>query len=346
MTIVFEPGVTLRAKSGAFKESHRLFQLTRARNVTIEGSGATFRMNKNEYNSGEQRHAFEMTMCNGVTVRGLTLRDSGGAGIKISGDSQGGYSQNITLENIKALNNRRDGITINSAQNVWVRNSEFSGSKGTRPEAGVVLEADRPSQRLVNINFINCKFSDNKSAGVHFTSAHMDGSTRPLSIKFLDSDFSNNAISPPNGFMATEVEIGGGKGTNIVGGEIRFERVNFNGSRGRIVFSRKSANGFKAVFKDCEARNVVSATSASPIGMEAHSSRSTLGGMEFDNFYIQYNRDVPFMYLAAPSKNGTFRMKDITGSFTIKEPGDNPLDYNGSYNPSNNQNVSIDYKHN
>ncbi len=342
MTIVFEPGVTLRAKSGAFKEGARLFKLSGARNVTIEGTGATFKMNKNEYTSGEQRHAF---MCNGITVRGLTIRDSGGAGIKLMGDTNSGYCQNITLENIRSLNNRRDGITITSAQDVWVRNSEFSGSSGTRPEAGVVLESDTANERLVNINFSNCKFADNESAGIHFSTNKMNGGSRSVSIKVVDSEFSNNAISPPSGFLPTEVEVGGGNGTSVVGGEIRFERVKFNGSRGGIVFTRKSANGFKAVFKDCEARNVVTSNSISPIRMEANSSRNTLGGIEFDNFYIQYNRDIPFMKIQAPSKSGNFDVKNVKGSFTVKEPGDNPLYYKGGYQTSKNVNVSINYKH-
>ncbi|SDE76891.1 PKD repeat-containing protein [Pricia antarctica] len=346
MTIVFEPGVTLRAKSGAFKEGARLFKLSGARNVTIEGTGATFKMNKNEYTSGEQRHAFEMDMCNGITVRGLTIRDSGGAGIKLMGDTNSGYCQNIILENIRSLNNRRDGITITSAQDVWVRNSEFSGSSGTRPEAGVVLESDTANEKLVNINFTNCKFADNESAGIHFSTNKMNGGSRSVSIKVVDSEFSNNAISPPSGFLPTEVEVGGGSGTNVVGGEIRFERVKFNGSRGGIVFTRKSANGFKAVFKDCEARNVVTSNAVSPIRMEAHIDRNTLGGIEFDNFYIQYNRDVPFMQIQAPSKGGSFNVKDVKGSFNIKEPNDNPLAYKGGYSPSQNQNVTIDYNHN
>ena len=345
MTIVFEPGVTLQAKPGEFRDGDRLFKLSRAKNVTVEGTGATFKMNKNEYTIGEQRHAFEMDMSSDITVRGLTIRDSGGAGLKIMGKGKdGGYCENITVENVRSLNNRRDGITISSATNVWVRNSEFSGSSGTRPEAGVVLEADHPVERLVNINFINCKFSDNQSAGVHFTAFQMNSSSQPISIKFLDCEFSNNAIAPPAKFLSTEVEIGGGSGTDLVGGEIRFERILFNGSRGRIVFTKKSANGFKAVFKDCQARNVVSATAASPIGLEANQSRNTLGGIEFDNFHIQYDRNVPFMQIRAPSN---FQLKDVRGSFTIEEPGDSPPEYVGGYRNhiDQNINVSIDYKH-
>ena len=345
MTIVFEPGVTLLAKPGAFPEGKRLFELTLAKNITVEGAGATFRMNKGEYTSGEQRHAFEIDRCSDITVRGLTIRDSGGAGIIISGDSNNAYSKNITVENVRSLNNRRDGITIVSAQDVWVRNSEFSKTSGTKPEAGVVLEADSPGERLININFVNCKFSDNNSAGVHFSTIGMNGSSLPVSINVVDCEFTNNAVSPANGVPPAEVQVGGGSGTNVVDGEIRFERANFNGSRGRIVFTRKSADGFRAVFKDCQATNVVSSIAASPIGLEANSDRSTLGGMEFDNFYIQYNRNEPFMQINAPSKEGSFKVKDIEGTFTIKNPGNNILDYRGGYQTSKNVNVSIKYEH-
>ncbi|MDT7830214.1 PKD domain-containing protein [Pricia sp. S334] len=345
MTIVFEPGVTLRAKSGAFRDGNRLFELVNSNNITVEGTGATFRMNKSEYTSGEQRHTFGISRSTNITVRGLTLRDSGGSGIYIVGDGGSGYSQNITLENIRSLNHRRDGITITSAQDVWVRNSVFSGSSGTKPEAGVVLESDRSSQRLVNINFENCKFSGNNNAGVHFSTTRMNGSSRAVSVKVVDSEFSNNGVSPSSSVMATEIYVGGGKGNYVVGGEIRFERNSFNGSRGRIVFTRKSGDGFKAVFKDCEATNVVGSTSGSPIRIEGSSDRNTAGGMVFDNFHIQYNRNVPFMHINAPSRNGSFDIKNVSGSFTIKEPNNNPLKYSGGYKPSKNVNVSVNYRH-
>jgi len=52
------------------------------------------------------------------------------------------------------------------------------------------------------------------------------------------------------------------------------------------------------------------------------------------------------MTINAPSKGGSFTLKNIQGSFKIKEPNDNPLQYSGGYRPSENQNVSINYNHN
>ncbi|MGB6036710.1 MAG: hypothetical protein WBG42_10625, partial [Cryomorphaceae bacterium] len=65
----------------------------------------------------------------------------------------------------------------------------------------------------------------------------------------------------------------------------------------------------------------------------------------FDNFDITYNRDVPFMHINAPSNGGSFDLKDVKGTFQIKEPNDNPLRYSGGYRSNKNINVSIQYNH-
>ncbi len=343
-TIIFEPGVILRAKSGAFPQTNDpLIRLNSPENVTIEGYGATFRMNKSEYTNGEHRHALSIRNGRDVTVRGLTLRDSGGDGISISGMSASDYSENITIEDVICTNNRRNGLTINSAQNVWIRNSEFSQSNGTNPETGVDLEPDFSDSRLVNINFSNCKFSGNDSAGFQVGTRHMSGSSIPLSISVVDSEFSYNSKSP-NGKPYTELLFSIGDAySNPVKGEVKFERVTFNGSDGAVLFSKKTGDSFKAIFKDCDAINVDKSSIMPPITLEWNGvSNSTLGGYTFDNFYMQYNVNQPFMRIAGPSN---LTLKNVSGNFTINEPNNNPLKYQGGINPSNNVNVSINYQH-
>lgn len=343
-TIIFESGVVLRAKAGAYPLTNNvLLRLNSATNLTIEGYGATFKMNKNEYTSGEWRHTLSIRSGNNVTVKGLTLRDSGGDGISVSGISSGSFSQNITIEDVICTNNRRNGLTITSARDVWVRNSEFNNSNGTNPETGVDLEPNLDNDRLVNINFINCKFSGNDSAGFQLGTHAMNSSSIPIDVSVVDCEFSNNSRSPNNSKPITEILISQGNESNPVKGNITFERTTFTGSNGRILFSRKSAEAYTVEFRNCNAYNVVKQGDGSPISLEASSISNTLGGFTFTNFHIQYNRNLPFMQLRGPS---TLTMKNINGSFTIDEPYNNPLEYVGSYNPSNNVNVNINYQHN
>ena len=343
-TVVFESGVVVRAKPGAFTSTtNELLNLVRPQNVTIKGYGATLKMNKSEYTSGEHRHALAINKGNNVTVLGLTLSDSGGDGLYLAGDSAGGgRSTDITIEDVVCRNNLRNGMTIVSARNVWVRNSEFIQSKGKNPETGVDLEPNLPNEELVNINFIGCKFSGNDSAGFQVSPHLMTGSSQPISAKVTNCTFSYNSKSP-NNKPYTELYLNQGHQSNPVQGQITFENVKFNGSQHRVLFSKKRANEYRVVFRNCEAIDVAKTGSSAPIELQRDGGSNTLGNFVFDDFYLEYSKDKPFMEILAPSSG--FTVKDINGTFTIKEPYDNPLKYTNGYNPSSNVNVNISYNH-
>ncbi|MEX0291107.1 MAG: PKD domain-containing protein [Flavobacteriaceae bacterium] len=341
-TIVFEPGVVVRAKAGAYPlTNHTMVRFNSFTNVTIEGYGATFRMNKSEYTNGEHRHALSIRNGNNVTVKGLTFRDAGGDGIIVSGISPGDYSRNITIEDVVCVNNRRNGLSITSARDVWVRNSEFNQSNGTNPEVGVDLEPNYQSDRLVNINFNNCKFTGNDSAGFQVGTGRLTSSSIPISVQVRDCIFNHNSKSP-NGKAGTEIILSEGSDGNPVRGDVLFERNTFNGSNTSVLFSKKSAEAFDVEFRNCDAYNVAKNGIGAVINLEASSNSNTLGGFTFSNFHMEYNTNIPFMQVRGPN---TMTFKNVNGSFTIDEPYNNPLKYAGSYNPSNNVNVSINYNH-
>ncbi|MGL5892834.1 MAG: right-handed parallel beta-helix repeat-containing protein, partial [Bacteroidia bacterium] len=113
-TLIFEKGVVLRAIPGAFNGTGDcLLKLVRASNITIIGYGAEFAMNKPEYvilNDSEYRHCLHIDNSSGITVKGLTIRDSGGDGIYAGGATWWGpqtYSENILLEDVRCINNYR-----------------------------------------------------------------------------------------------------------------------------------------------------------------------------------------------------------------------------------------------
>ena len=47
--------------------------------------------------------------------------------------------RNMTIDNVKCLDNNRQGISVISAENLLIRNSEFSGTYGAAPMAGIRL---------------------------------------------------------------------------------------------------------------------------------------------------------------------------------------------------------------
>jgi PKD repeat protein len=344
ITVVFEPGVVLKAKAGAFQASNaRLFELVRPQNVIIEGYEAEFKMNKSEYTTGEARHALSLYEAKNITVKGLTFSDSGGDGIFIEGGIViGTYSSNITIEDVVCHNNRRQGMSIVSAQDVWVRNSTFSGTSGTAPEAGVDLEPDLPEQRLVNINFENCHFKNNDSYGFMVAPGKLTSTSIPISVRLENCEFENNNLEPTGSFLKTELLLGGSTDGNDVKGSVEINNTLFKNSDHPVLFTRLAADSYTTQFEECSAINVNRLGIGSVINLEASSASDTLGGIDFGNFYLEYTSNTPFMRIRASNRK---QLKDLQGYFTIKEPYDHDIEYVGGYQTSENINVNLNYQH-
>lgn len=342
-TIIFERGVVLRAKKGAYpKTNDSMFTLYHPTNVVVEGYGATLQMNKSEYNTGEWRHALIILGGRNVTVKGLTIKDSGGDGVNIHPGGRK-YSEDITIEDIVSTNNRRNALTVISGKNVYVRNSEFMYSSGTRPESGIHLEPEAFGQELTNINFENCKIHHNDGTGFSLGTRHLKSTSPPISVNVKNSNFSMNVIAPNEGRVETEILANSGQYGNPVKGLATFSNITFNGTKARLFLTKKPDYAFKVVFNNCTATNVTQNISVSPIDLQsAPAVNNNLGGIEFNNFYIQYSKSKSFMTVAGPKG---FPLKNITGSFTIKEPGDKPISYIYGISAKNGTNYKVSYKH-
>ena len=101
--VVLEPGCTLMAAEGAFVKAPAsmgpdvaavdglsMVVLKDVENVTVLGRGATIRMRKADYNSmskynppSSTRMGLMLRNCSGVSIEGVTVRDTGGDGIYI-----------------------------------------------------------------------------------------------------------------------------------------------------------------------------------------------------------------------------------------------------------------------
>jgi polygalacturonase len=87
--------------------------------------------------------------------------------------------ENVTIERIKALGCRRQGMSIIKSNGVVCRHSTFAGTGGQKPEAGVDIEPDHASEGNSNLLFEDCAFIDNAGAGLvaHLPGAPVNGLT-------------------------------------------------------------------------------------------------------------------------------------------------------------------------
>ncbi|WP_282123431.1 T9SS type A sorting domain-containing protein [Algibacter mikhailovii] len=336
--IIFEPGVVLRALPNEFQDIHSsLFWHVNPENLTIIGYGAQFIMNKYELDQigtvhSEARHAISIKSGKNISIKGLTVKDACGDGIYINGsgvNNAASYSQNIFVEDVKVINAFRDGISLISVENFYAKNCIFTETKGTLPEAALVIEPNHLFDRIVNVNFENCSFTNNNHSGIQLSPQHLDGSSIPLSINFKDCYLSNNHVST-NRYPSTEIQLGACiNWRNPVKGSINFERVLVENSQWRAVYSKKGSEAYRASFKDCVFKDITQDPTSrynTPIYLETAgdgngSNRDHyIGGFDFDNVLISYTSDRPFIHAGYYKGKG---VEDITGSFKVINPNQN-----------------------
>ncbi|UNY98387.1 right-handed parallel beta-helix repeat-containing protein [Zhouia spongiae] len=341
--IILEKGVRLMAKKGSFSnKSDCLIKLINCSDMEIEGNEAILRMNKDEYSDGEWRHGLSILKCRNIKIKNLQILNSGGDGIYINGIEKGSFSKDIVVENVLSKYNKRQGISVISAENLMVKNAVFSATSGTLPECGLDLEPNSEYDRLVNIDFEQCTFSNNNNAGVNISLHNLTAYSEPVSISFRNCVLLENNVN--NSGLASEIIISANK-LNPVSGKVIFKDCFFKDSNYGFLYSRKRSDAFEVVFDNCAAVNICRGGTMPPVGLEVtdYKNNSSLGGFTFKGIYLEYDKDIPVIKVRG-SRLGTLEsLKDVNGDFTIKNHQIKKYEHYINYNNNLNRNVKLDY---
>jgi len=254
--ILFDPGVVITAKKGEFKlTSDNLFKAENKSNVTLRGYGATLKMQKEDYikpdyPQGQWRMIINLAGCTNIKVLGLTLKDSGGDGVyigetKVYGDRP---SQNIVIRDCIFDNNYRQGISVESVENLRVDNCIFKNTSGTLPSAGIDIEPHNTKGKLTDIVISNCISANNEGAGFAACLNALTAESNDISILFYNC----HAIGCKWGLVLTSYNETGPEG--LV--EFRNCTSEYTLSSGIWVDSKTDA--FDIRFKSCKVKNCAS----------------------------------------------------------------------------------------
>ncbi|MDC7221317.1 MAG: right-handed parallel beta-helix repeat-containing protein [Spirochaetales bacterium] len=195
LTILFEPDARLEAiKEGFQGRNDCLITVRDRKNITLKGFGAGegLYMRKKDYShlpypESEWRHCLSLRSTEKIIVEGLTLSSSGGDGIYL-GLSRSMGSNNYCLDTVirdcLISDNRRQGISVISAENLLIQNVTCRDTRGTLPKAGIDFEPNNPSERLINCRVIDSNFISNRGPGIHIYLKQFDETTRPLDLYF------------------------------------------------------------------------------------------------------------------------------------------------------------------
>ena len=345
-TIIFEKGVVFRAKPEAYNStSDCLLKFVSCNNISIIGNGALLTMNKEEYIDGEWRMGLSFMGCQNVSVRDLTISSSGGDGIYIDGYKETRYSENIRIDSVVSTNNKRQGISIISAKDVWVRNSVFTKTKGTLPEAGLDIEPDKETDVIANINFEHCSFTNNHHSGIVLGLDNLTDKSQPISINFSNCYLSmNHDVS--NRYPKAEIIVSS-NAFNPVKGKVIFNNIVVDGSKWGLIYSRKPSDAYEVSFKNLSAVNICQQKDdMSVVYLEVpdyFKSSGPLGGFSFENTYVDFNSKSSFFKIRGSSMGTLNGVKNITGHITIENPNLKEFVEYIKYNPNKNVNFEVNY---
>lgn len=326
LEIVFEPGVQVVAKQGFFQPTgSNLFRIENSNDIKLSGTGATMQMRKSDYQNpalytpSEHRHALSIRGSNRVLVDGLSILDSGGDGILISGSSGGqNFSKDVTVQNVFVNNNHRQGMSVVSVDGLTVNNSRFNNTSGTDPQSGIDFEPDDPSEKLSRILVSNSTFNSNAGSGIKVFAANLSGSSTPVSIRV-----ENFHINGGNtGIAVGDYGLGSGTGSIV----FQSGTISATQSAGILVRNKTGENSDVHVdFNNTLLQNVATSNNGSelnrPIVFDVGAggvAQKKVGGVDFNGISVVDSLNRPFLYATQSAK--TLGLKEIDGSFFVTNP--------------------------
>ena len=319
--ILFEPGVEVLAKRGAFLGKHdSLFSLIGLTNVTLRGPGATLRMWRADYSAppyakAEWRHILDIKSSVNVKVYGLTLVESGGDGIYLGCVSPERPSREIHIKDVVCDKNYRQGISVISAEDLVIENTVMRSTAGTPPAAGIDFEPNNGAERLKNCVMRGCVAENNQGDGYKFHLLPLTRTTEPISIRIENC----RSIGNRHGVRIAT----GNSEAQAVSGSVSFVDCRIeNSQRPGVGVSGNPAFGLALTFERCTIAGCAAGTNTVPdilLSNDSVGDEFPVGGLRLDRVTILSPLARP--WLAWENKTVADPVTALTGTVTVEQAG-------------------------
>ena len=316
--IILEPGVVICNTKGSFKTADSMFMCKLVKNITIRGGkGSTIKMTKTDFRNpklyfhSEHRHIMTLLGVDNITIKDLTLRDSGGDMLYFGGyNKRRNYNSNILIENVVFDNAQRLGIGAISVENITIRNCEFKNAVGAPPQGGIDFEPNKDDERLVNCLVENCVFTNNLGLACSVFAGNLSNKSKPVSVTVRNCRFVNNG----NSFYIHSYAPR--KATHIPAkGKILFENCTTVGGTWEF---RDPVDSIETVIRNCTL-TVNKPQNYGVLGVQGtHGGRFPLGNIRFENVRIIDNAGLKKYADARYHGNSVLAEDFMSGDVTIQ----------------------------
>lgn len=169
-SLVIRSNVTLQLAANAILEAkanrserYDILYIKNVENVKVVGGTIKGDRNIHIGNRGEWGMGIGIYDGKNIVIENVLVRDCWGDGIYIGKNRS--RSENIILEKVKSVNNRRQGVSITAAHKVTINHCVFSQTNGIPPQAGVDIEPNA-TDTVSNVVIKNSIFDSNENSGI------------------------------------------------------------------------------------------------------------------------------------------------------------------------------------
>ena len=232
-------------------------KLSNCKNVVVEGltlDGNVDQMRKDPKVNESGGHLLFINKSENVQLKNLYIHHAQTDGIYIRN-----FSKDVTADNVVSSNNARQGMSIIQLERGVFNNCKFINTGITEgpygrhaPSGGVDIEPNRQTEQVLDIQFNNCLFANNR--GPQFIVSH-PGTTNHVvlrSCKFVADEQSNKL------------------GILVSARDVLFEDCFFELGKANIYPARKP--GTSSVFRNC----IIRSSSSGIIAINADTERSVV----------------------------------------------------------------------
>ena len=195
-------GVVFQMESGAILQAipnssrfSAVLAIENVNNVTVLGGTIRGERKLHSGKKGEWGMGVQINGSRNILIQGTAANDCWGDGFYIGTETfvgpnawmeLFGVPENIRLIDIRANNNRRQGISLIAGINVEILRPILTNTNGTAPAAGLDIETNRNTDFLENIVVSDAFTANNQGSGITLNTERLQGTDRPISIKIIN----------------------------------------------------------------------------------------------------------------------------------------------------------------
>lgn len=244
-TISFLPGAKIILRPSS-KKKYNIIKIDKATNVTINNAVIEGDRQTHLGTEGESGMGIGIYSSNNITINNPTVSYCWGDGIYL-GSAAGAVAvnNNVKIYNARLLHNRRNGMSIITANQLLLSAPYAAYSDGVAPMCGIDFEPNSPDNELKNITVLNAVTESNMGPGISVGLRNLyGGGNANVDIQFVSPRDNGSAV----GLKATAT-LTRRLGSEIINGNINVVNPIWAKNSGSATFFNLPDENIKLLIK-------------------------------------------------------------------------------------------------